>query len=106
LGCAGGDWRPQIHARIFENIFAYGMSLPKALDAPRFIFTETSGTTKRVVVESRLRAPQVAGLTVEITEDYGPTGLVHAAAVKRSKQLAQFVSDPRSEGLPLALQPS
>jgi gamma-glutamyltranspeptidase/glutathione hydrolase len=106
IGCAGGDWRPQIHARIFENIFAYGMSLPKALDAPRFIFTETSGTTKRVVVESRLRAPQVAGLTVEIAEDYGPTGLVHAAAVRRSKQLAQFVSDPRSEGLPLALQPS
>lgn len=105
IGCAGGDWRPQIHTRIFENIFIYRMSLPKALDAPRFIFTETSGTTKRVVVEPRLRAPQVAGLTVEIVEDYGSTGLVHVAVVKKSKQLAQFASDPRSEGLSLATQP-
>ncbi|MCS7098716.1 MAG: gamma-glutamyltransferase [Sulfolobales archaeon] len=102
IGCAGGDWRPQIHARIYENLFVYGMSLPQALDSPRFIFTELAG--RRVVVESRLRTPQSASFLVELVEAYGSTGLVHAALVDRSKHIAQVASDPRSEGVALAVQ--
>ncbi|MCX8184995.1 MAG: gamma-glutamyltransferase [Sulfolobales archaeon] len=101
VGCAGGDWRPQIHARIYENIFIYRMSLPQALDAPRFIFTDPAG--RRVVVESRLRVSQTEKLVVEQAETYGSTGLVHAAVVDRSKLVVQVASDPRSEGIALAI---
>lgn len=97
IGCAGGDWRPQIHARIFENIFVYGLSLPEALDAPRFIFTEPAGK-KKVVIESRLRSPRSAAFDVEQASIYGQTGLVHAAVMDISRHLVQVASDPRSEG--------
>ncbi len=102
IGCAGGDMRPQIHARIYENIFVYGLDLPRALDAPRFIFVEYSGK-KRVVVESRYKSVKPGDLTVDLVEWYGPTGLVHAAAVDVPRRVAEVAADPRSEGTALAL---
>jgi len=105
IGCAGGDLRPQIHARIYENIFLYGFDLSRALDAPRFIFTEPIGR-KKVVVEDFLRPPSSTNLSVEQVERYGPTGLVHIALTDISKRIAQVASDPRSEGVALASQHS
>jgi len=102
IGCAGGDLRPQIHARIYENIFVYGFDLPQALDAPRFVFTEPIGR-KKVVVENFASLPNSISLSVERVERYGPTGLVHVALVDSSKRLVQVVSDPRSEGVALAI---
>jgi len=101
IGCAGGDWRPQIHLRVFENIFTYGMDPALAVDAPRFIYVEPVGA-KRVVVEARLRTPKEEGVAVEVVDYYGQTGLVHVAVADIERRVAQLVADPRSEGVALA----
>jgi gamma-glutamyltranspeptidase/glutathione hydrolase len=101
IGCAGGDWRPQIHLRVFENIFVYGMDPATAVDAPRFIYVEPVGA-KRVVVEARLGTPEAEGITVERVDYYGQTGLVHVGVEDTSRRVAQLVADPRSEGIALA----
>ncbi|MCC6047707.1 MAG: gamma-glutamyltransferase, partial [Desulfurococcaceae archaeon] len=101
IGCAGGDWRPQIHLRVFENIFVYGMDPATAVDAPRFIYVEPVGA-KRVVVEARLGTPEAEGITVERVDYYGQTGLVHVGVEDTSRRVAQLVADPRSEGVALA----
>jgi len=101
IGCAGGDWRPQIHLRIFENIFAYGMDPAVAVDAPRFIYVEPVGA-KKVVVEARLRTAEAGGVTLERVDYYGQTGLVHVGVADTLRRVAQLVADPRSEGVALA----
>ncbi|MEM4730860.1 MAG: hypothetical protein QXI06_03800, partial [Sulfolobales archaeon] len=83
-------------------IFVYGFDLPQALDAPRFVFTEPIGR-KKVVVENFANLPNSISLIVERVKRYGPTGLVHVALVDSSKRLVQVVSDPRSEGVALAI---
>ncbi len=102
VGCAGGDMRPQIHARIYENLFVYGLDLPRALDAPRFIFTEYAGR-KSAVVESRYGSLRPGSVSVELVGAYGSTGLVHAVSVEPARRLVEVAADPRSEGIALAL---
>ncbi|MEM3551613.1 MAG: gamma-glutamyltransferase [Candidatus Bathyarchaeia archaeon] len=96
IGCAGGDWRPQIHARIYENLFVYGMSLEEALKAPRFIYNESNN----LLVESGMPKPCHPTLTVK---HFDKIGLAHVAVKDSKKKLTYFAADPRSEGKALDL---
>lgn len=102
IGCVGGDARPQLQLRVFENIFVYGMPINKAVAAPRFIYVTPYGG-QEVVVERPLRPPpQGEGDRVSVKEvDYFEAkGHVHVG--KLVKQKVILTCDPRSEGLPLA----
>lgn len=102
IGCAGGDLRPQIHARIYENMFIYGMSPGEAVDAPRFLYTDLSG--RAVLVEGRLRAPEPReGVSAVTGPLYASTGLVHAALVHKRRGSCELAPDPRGEGVAVAI---
>ena len=102
IGCVGGDLRPQLHLRVFENVFIYGMRLDKAVAAPRFAYTRFYGE-QEVMVEEPLRAPSKleSGITAKSVDYLGLMGHVHAG--KLSKHSLLLACDPRSEGLPLAI---
>ncbi|WP_420834711.1 gamma-glutamyltransferase family protein [Desulfurococcus mucosus] len=100
IGCVGGDYRPQLHLRVYENLFVYGMDPVEAVNAPRFIYTEPRGR-QEVVVEEPLKPTTPAGITVKLVEYFGSHGHVHVAVYDGVKTL--LVNDPRSEGIALAL---
>jgi len=102
IGCAGGDYRPQIHARVYENIFVYGMSMGEALGAPRFIYTDLSKASK-VLVEGGLSAVGLEGLEVIKIPHQGSTGIVNAAKRYRSKGFTEFAPDPRGASISIAV---
>ncbi len=100
IGCVGGDYRPQLHLRVYENLFVYGMRLDRAVAAPRFIYMVPYGKQK-VVVEEPLPAPQPQqGIEVESVGYGGSRGFVHVAKIRRDR--VYIAADPRSEGVPLA----
>ncbi|MEM1639125.1 MAG: gamma-glutamyltransferase [Desulfurococcaceae archaeon] len=101
IGCVGGDMRPQLHLRVFENIFVYKMRIDKAVAAPRFIYTKPYGK-QELVIEKPLPQPINPGEDIYVnTVDYGEAkGHVHVGILKGK---SSFLScDPRSEGLPLS----
>ncbi len=98
IGCAGGDYRPQIHVQVYEYIFLRGLDIGRAVDAPRFIYTDTE-SLKKVVVEKRLRGGGSSGLEYITADYYGRTGLVNASQYRIDNSFAWLVSDPRSEGV-------
>jgi gamma-glutamyltranspeptidase/glutathione hydrolase len=100
IGCVGGDLRPQLHLRVYENIFVYKMRLDKAVAAPRFIYT-TPYDKQVLTVEEPLDV-DVQGLNIIVKRvPYGELkGHVHVAQVK--KNVGFVACDPRSEGVPLA----
>ena len=95
IGCAGGDWRPQIHTRIYENIFVYGMNPAKAIDAPRFIYERTD----KIFVEPGTPKPVDPKLTVKEIEG---AGFVHIVVKDLKSGVSEFAADPRIEGIALA----
>jgi gamma-glutamyltranspeptidase/glutathione hydrolase len=103
IGCAGGDYRPQIHARIYENIFIYNMDLGEAVNAPRFIYTDLSRASK-VVAEGALGEASL-GSDIEVIRapQYGSTGIVNAAKRNRSKGYTEFAPDPRGASISIAV---
>lgn len=102
IGCVGGDVRPQLHLRVYENIFIYKMNPVEAVDAPRFIYTVPRGTQK-VIVEEPLKPPLLSS-SVEAVQVgyYGSPGYVHVAVLDKGRTL--LASDPRSEGIALAIR--
>jgi gamma-glutamyltranspeptidase/glutathione hydrolase len=100
IGCVGGDIRPQLHLRVYENIFIYRMNLAEAVDAPRFVYTIPRGV-QRVVVEEPLKSPPSRGIEAIWVKHYGSPGYVHAAAIDEAGRTL-LVNDPRSEGIALA----
>ena len=103
IGCVGGDLRPQLHLRVFENIFAYNMPLHRALAAPRFIYTGFYGK-QEVLVEEPLEQPSTSNISVRTVEYFGSRGHVHVGKLTRDKMF--LACDPRSEGIPLATRRS
>ncbi|MEM1815835.1 MAG: gamma-glutamyltransferase [Desulfurococcaceae archaeon] len=102
IGCVGGDLRPQLHLRVFENLFAYNMNVDEALSAPRFIYTTFYGSQK-VIIEEPLRVPsrsELNNIVAEKANYFGLKGHVHVG--KLSKGVLVLACDPRSEGVPLA----
>ncbi len=100
IGCVGGDYRPQLHLRVYENLFIYGMNLVEALDAPRFIYTQPHG--KQVVeIEPPLQLASSDKVSSISTQPYGTHGHVHVSIKKEG--LVALGNDPRSEGIAIAL---
>ncbi len=97
IGCAGGDLRPQIHAEVFINIADYGMSLSRAVDAPRYILTSWSKGSKEAIVEGDIGGEDMPGWITRIGQQSPRTGIVHAA-LRRSDGVYMFVADPRGGG--------
>lgn len=98
IGCVGGDYRPQLHLRVYENIFVYNMNLVDAVKAPRFIYTELYNTQK-VVVEEPLKPP--GKVNTSLVGYLSSHGHVHVAVVDEDRVI--LVNDPRSEGVAIAL---
>lgn len=100
IGCVGGDYRPQLHLRVYENMFVYGMDPVKAVAAPRFIYVEPRGS-QRLVLEKPLEANTVGGISIEEVEYFGSHGHVHVAILDDEKLI--LAGDPRSEGIAIAI---
>jgi len=98
LGCAGGDLRPQIHAEVLENIICYSMDLGKAIDMPRFMLLEW-GEKIRIAYENRIN---LSNKNAEVLEPYSRSmGICNA--IEYSENSYKATSDPRSEGIALAI---
>ena len=106
IGCAGGHWRPQIHTRIYENLFIYSMSLEKAVSAPRFIYDyEYEGRqnpSRALIIENYLKPPERIDLEIRYMKSLGGTGLVNVLIRDNRRGVIEVASDPRSEGVALA----
>ncbi|MGC8982674.1 MAG: gamma-glutamyltransferase family protein [Desulfurococcaceae archaeon] len=102
IGCVGGDLRPQLHLRIFENIFIYRMHIAKATSAPRFVYTSFE-TVPEVIVEAPLKLPVTTSIRAKSVEYYGSKGHVHVGIIDKQGRL-ELACDPRSEGIAQAIQ--
>lgn len=101
IGCVGGDVRPQLHLRVYENIFIYKMNPVEAVDAPRFVYTVPRGMQKVVVEEPLKPPPSSSNVEAVQVRYYSSPGYVHVAVLDRGRIL--LASDPRSEGIALAI---
>jgi len=106
IGRGSGDHRPQIHTRIFENIFVYKMGLGRAVDAPRFIYVETR-RPQRVLVEKRLdgisRVPgAIQNMEIIVGDFYDSTGRCNLARYDVKRGYVELAPDPRSPSIAIA----
>lgn len=102
IGCVGGDLRPQLHLRIYENIFVYNMRIDRAVAAPRFVYTRFYNG-QEITLEEPLRTSSddySAEISIRRVDYQSLRGHVHVG--KLTKRGVQLACDPRSEGLPLA----
>ncbi len=74
IGCAGGDLRPQVHVRIFENIFIYSMNLCDVISSPRFIYTRYYDKPE-VLIENYLKPLSTEDLAIEYRKKLVEQGL-------------------------------
>jgi gamma-glutamyltranspeptidase/glutathione hydrolase len=104
-GAMGGDGQPQFQAQVFSRHAWFGESVAASLDAPRFLFGRTWGTSSTTLkLEDRFDASVVsdlnaAGHQVEIVpkpyaDDFGHAGLLVREAAGR----IAAGHDPRSDG--------
>jgi len=100
VGCVGGDVRPQLHLRAYENLYVYRMNDAQALMAPRFIFTSPTGE-QVVEVEEGIRFIEEGGLKLLKVPLYGTHGHIHTARMDARGALL-LASDPRTEGISMA----
>ena len=74
IGCARGDLGPQIHARIFENIFIYSMNLWDIISSPRFIYPGYYNKFE-VPIENYLKSLSTEDLAIEYRKKLVKQGL-------------------------------
>ncbi len=103
IGCAGGDYRPQIHTRIYENIFIYKMDLGGAVEAPRFIFTDISKGSRVIVEEGLGDYRSSIGVEAQIVRGQRSTGLVNAARRDRARGYTELAPDTRGAAISIAI---
>ena len=103
-GTMGGDGQPQIQAQIMSR-YRLGMGLADAIDAPRFLWGRTWGTTSTTTkLENRFDPSLVAALSRaghEIEEDAASYSehFGHAGAlVRKTRGDVEAAHDPRSDG--------
>ena len=103
-GTMGGDGQPQIQAQVMTRYHA-GMGLAEAIDAPRFIYGRTWGTTSGLLyLEDRfdpsiLRALERAGHELSIHPQPYADGFGHAGAlVRNARGRIEAAHDPRADG--------
>lgn len=100
IGCVGGDYRPQLHLRVYENLFIYNMNLVETLSAPRFIYTKPT-RRQRVIVEEPLRINRESSIDADIVYVglHESPGHVHIAYREDRRGVTFLSSDPRTEGV-------
>ncbi|MEM4484805.1 MAG: gamma-glutamyltransferase [Sulfolobales archaeon] len=101
IGCTGGDYRPQIHLRLYENLFIYNMNLVEALAAPRFIYTQPLDIQKIIEIEEPLEAPRSEFIKVSRVGYHKGTGHAHIG-VMSERGIIKLASDPRTEGISIS----
>jgi gamma-glutamyltranspeptidase len=108
-GTMGGEGQPQTQAAIFTRYAGYGMDLQDAISAPRWLLGRTWGEeSTSLKLESRfdpalVLALQKAGHAVEMMAPYTAV-MGHAGAlVRHDDGRVEAATDPRSDGLALAL---
>jgi gamma-glutamyltranspeptidase len=108
FGTMGGSTQPQIHAQVLTRRIDAGLSIDRAIDAPRFDAVIGSDLFGRPVIEmeGRFDADVIAGLwerghAPAVTEQYtGAMGHAHAIEILPSGAYVG-ASDPRADGLAL-----
>ena len=108
-GTMGGDGQPQTQAVIASRVVDFGMSPKDAVAAPRFLYGRTWGDNSTTLkLEGRVR-PEVGkrlaelGHSVEYLDNFTET-MGHAGAiVVKEDRSVEAATDPRSDGLVLAL---
>jgi len=108
-GTMGGEGQPQTQAAVFSRHAQFGTSLQKAISAPRWLLGKTWGddTTSLKIEENAdpdlVSALRAAGHNVELVPAFSSI-MGHAGAVSVSQDhLSEAASDPRSDGIALAL---
>lgn len=103
-GAMGGDGQPQFQAQILTR-YRLGQNLATAIDAPRWLFGRTWGSTSTALkFENRfdpalLERLDAAGHPVEETGQAYSEGFGHAGMlVKHSRGHVEAAHDPRSDG--------
>lgn len=105
-GSMGGDGQPQFQAQVLSR-YRLGMSLADAVDAPRFLWGRTWGSTSTATrLEDRFDPSLVSALSraghdievasVPYSESYGHAG----AVLRRPEGRLEATHDPRSDGGP------
>jgi gamma-glutamyltranspeptidase/glutathione hydrolase len=101
IGCVGGEYRPQLHLRAYENLFVYNFSTVKAVEAPKFIFTKFYNK-QEVLVEKPLTPPrEETNREYRVVDFFSAPGHTHIGVLYEDR--VELVNDPRSEGTPLAV---
>lgn len=101
IGCVGGDYRPQLHLRAYENLFVYNLPPARAVSAPRFIYTKFYNK-QEVVIEKPLTPPREHyDIEFRVVDYYSAPGHIHIGVLHPDK--TELVNDPRSEGIALAI---
>lgn len=103
IGCVGGHLRPQLHLRVYENLFVYKMDIVKAVNAPRFYYVDLASEQTKLVVEEPLKNPPISNrsLIIERAGYQASNGHVHVGVLRRSGAPI-LANDPRSEGVALS----
>jgi gamma-glutamyltranspeptidase/glutathione hydrolase len=102
FGIIGGGNQPQAHAQFVANIVDFQMNIQAALDAPRFMNSDTSGCEVRI--EQRISADvrqqlEVRGHKVDLRADYSNLlGPGQAVMHDSAKGVNYGASDPRGDG--------
>ncbi|MFZ8783012.1 MAG: gamma-glutamyltransferase [Desulfurococcaceae archaeon] len=101
IGCVGGDYRPQLHLRAYENLFVYNQPPARAVELPRFIYTKFYGD-QEVVVEEPLKPPQnPCNARIRAVDYFSAPGHIHIGVLYENR--VELVNDPRSEGITIAI---
>ncbi len=100
IGCAGGDYRPQIHTNIIVDLLTGSSDLWTSVIRPRILLREWYKEKDNIVVIEQghpALANKPDDYRILVADYLGPTGVVQAAII-REKGVIEMVADPRGEG--------
>ena len=95
LGTSGGDYRPLQHTLLINNLVDFEMPIEKAIDHPRFLWSEG----KELMVETGFEEFDSPQYHVQRLQMPGHTGVCQAIDVQGRTQRA--VCDVRGDGIPV-----
>ena len=94
MGVSGGEYRPLQHTLLVTNLVDYGMTLERAVDHQRFLWSEG----RDLVVEEGYSLPPGGRYSVKPQPLPGKTGVCQAA--EALPRLRKGVCDVRGDGIP------
>jgi gamma-glutamyltranspeptidase len=102
-GTMGGDGQPQTQAALLTRVVDFGYDVQEAIEAPRWLYGRTWGTTIRALsIENRFSPAVLASLRARghDVRDVGPLSdtLGHAQAIRIHADHLEGGADPRGDG--------